>query len=52
MSVYDASGIVIDNSRVTLQIVESLTDNTRGIIYNYNMLIVQTIGLFQGSNNS
>jgi hypothetical protein len=37
----DASGIVIDNSRVMLQIVASLTDDSRGIIYNQNGVIVQ-----------
>jgi hypothetical protein len=41
MSVNDASRIVIDNSRVTLQIVASLTDNSRGIIYDRNLFIVQ-----------
>jgi hypothetical protein len=37
----DASRIAIDNSRVTLQIVASLTDNSRGVIYDRNMFIVQ-----------
>ncbi len=37
----DASGIVIDDSRVMLQIVVSLADDSRGIIYNKNMVIVQ-----------
>ncbi len=41
MSVNDASRIVIDNSRVTLQIVSSLTDDSGGIIYCCNMFIVQ-----------
>ncbi len=41
MSVNDASRIVIDNSRVMLQILASLTDNSRGIIYNRNLFIVQ-----------
>ena len=41
MSVNDASRIVIDDSRMMLQIVASLTDNSKGIIYNGNMLIVQ-----------
>ncbi len=41
MSVNDASRIVIDNSRVMLQIVASLTDNSIGVIYNRNMFIVQ-----------
>jgi hypothetical protein len=44
----DASMIVIDNSRVTLQIVAPLTDNSRGVIYNRNMFIEQATvhGLF------
>jgi hypothetical protein len=37
--------ILIDNSRVTLKIVASLTDNTRDVIYNSNMFIVQTTGV-------
>jgi hypothetical protein len=41
MSVNDASRIVIDDSRVMLQIVASLTDNSRGIIYYCYMFIVQ-----------
>ncbi len=40
MSENDASRIVIDDSRVMLQIVASLTDNSRGVIndckYAYN----------------
>jgi hypothetical protein len=28
--------MIIDNSRVTLQIVASLTDDSRGVIYNLN----------------
>ncbi len=45
MSVNDASRIIIDYSRVMLQIVASLTDNSRGVIYDHNMFIVQAIGL-------
>ncbi len=41
MSVNDASGIVIDVSRVMLQIVGSLTDDSRGVIYDCNMFIIQ-----------
>jgi hypothetical protein len=41
MSVNDASRIVIDDCRVMLQILASLTDDYRGIIYNCNMFIVQ-----------
>ncbi len=44
MSVNDASRIVIDYSRVTLQIVALLTDDSRGIIYYCNMFIAQAIG--------
>ncbi len=36
MSVNYASRIVIYNSRVALKIVASLTDNSRGIIYDHN----------------
>jgi hypothetical protein len=48
MSVKDASMIVINNSRVTLQIVASLNDDIRGIIYYRNMFIVQATGLNMG----
>ena len=41
MSVNDASWIVIDDSRVMLQIVASLTDDSRGMIYERKMFIVQ-----------
>ncbi len=41
MSANDASMIVIDDSRVTFHIVASLTDNSRGVIYNCNMFTVQ-----------
>jgi hypothetical protein len=40
MSVNDAYRIVIEDSRVTLQIVASLTDDSGGIIYNQNMFVV------------
>jgi hypothetical protein len=39
MSVCDAYRIIIDNSRVMLQIVASLTDDSKSIIYNRNMLV-------------
>ncbi len=42
MSENDTSRIVIDNSRVMIQIVASLTDNSRGVIYDPSMFIVQT----------
>ncbi len=41
MSVNDASRITVDNSRVMFQIVASLSDDSRGIIYDRNMFIVQ-----------
>ncbi len=44
MSENDASKIRIDDSRVMVQIAASLTDNSRGIIYNCNMFIVQATG--------
>ncbi len=44
MSVNDACRIVIDDSKVMLQIVASLTDDSRGIIYDSNMFIIQAIG--------
>jgi hypothetical protein len=41
MSVNDASRIIIGDSRVMLKIVASHADDSRGIFYDYNMLIVQ-----------
>ncbi len=41
MSVNDASIILKDDSRVTLYIVASLTDDFRGVIYDRNMFIIQ-----------
>jgi len=46
MSVNDASRIVIDDSRVMLQIVVSLTDDSSCVIYNCNMFIVQANGVY------
>ncbi len=43
MSVNDACMIVIGNSWVMLQIVVSLTDDFRGIIYDRDMFIVKAI---------
>jgi len=43
MRVNDASRIIIDNSTVLLQIVTSLSDDSRSIIYNHKMFIVQAI---------
>jgi hypothetical protein len=40
-SVNDAYRGVMDDSRVTLQIVASLTDDSRGVVYDRKMLIVQ-----------
>jgi hypothetical protein len=40
MSVNDTSSIVVDDFSVMLQIVASLTDYHRGIIYNHNMFTV------------
>jgi hypothetical protein len=45
MSEKDASRIIIDDSIVMLQIVASLSDNSRGVLYNCNMLIVQATDL-------
>jgi hypothetical protein len=44
MNVNDASRIVIDDFRVTLLIGASLTDNSRGAIYNHYMFVVQATG--------
>jgi hypothetical protein len=41
MSVNHTSRIIIDDSSAMLQIVASLTDDSRGIIYTRNMFIVQ-----------
>ena len=37
--------IIIDHSRVMLQIVVSLTKDPRGIIYDHNMFIVEVTGV-------
>jgi hypothetical protein len=39
------TGFAIDNARVMLQNVSSLTDNSRGIIYNCNIFKVKTTGI-------
>ncbi len=44
MSLNDASRIIINDSTVMLQIVTSLTDDYRVIIYDCNMFIVQATG--------
>jgi hypothetical protein len=41
----DASRTLIDDSKVTLQIVASLLDDFRAIIYVHNMIIVQSTNL-------
>jgi hypothetical protein len=41
MSANDASRIIIDNSRVMIQIVASLTDDSTGNIYDPNIFIAQ-----------
>ncbi len=46
MSVNDTSRIIIDNSIVMLKIVASLTDNSRGVIYDCNMFIVQATDVY------
>ncbi len=41
MSENDTSRIVIDDSGVMLEVVASLTDDSRGFIYNCNVFIAQ-----------
>ncbi len=43
MSVNEASRIVIDDSRVSLKIVVSLTDSSRGIIYDHMFIVQATV---------
>ncbi len=38
---YNGSKIIIDDSRATLQIVTSLTDDSRGVICDCNIFIIQ-----------
>jgi hypothetical protein len=45
MSENDASRIIIANSRVMFQIVAPLTDDSRDIIYNHHVFIVQATGV-------
>ncbi len=52
MSENDASKIIIDDSRVMLQIVASLSDNSRGVIYDCIMFIVLFTGNWQSSECS
>jgi hypothetical protein len=44
MSGNDASRTVSDNSRVMLQIVALLTEDSIGLIYDHNTFIVQATG--------
>ncbi len=43
MSVNDASMIIIDDSRVMLQIVASLINDYRGVIYDHMFIIQATL---------
>jgi len=45
MRVNDASRIVLDDSRLTLQLVATPIDNSWGVIYNRDMFMEQAIGL-------
>ncbi len=49
MSVKDAFRIVTDDSRVMLQMLASLPDDSRSIIYDRNMFIVQATEPFLNS---
>ncbi len=42
MSVNHNSRIIIDGSRVMLQIVASLTDDSRGFIYDCDVFIIES----------
>jgi len=50
MSINDASRIIIDDSRVMHQIVASLTDDSRGIIYDRNGIIYNHNGIIYNRN--
>jgi hypothetical protein len=50
MSVNGTSRIVIEDSRVMLLIVASLSDNSRGMIYDRNVSIVQNIAVHVTKN--
>jgi hypothetical protein len=45
MSVNDASGVITDDSRFTLNMVASLTYNSKGVIHDSCMFIVHAISL-------
>ncbi len=51
MSINDDSKVVIYDSRVMLQIVPSLTDKSRDVIYNCNMFILQACYIFLVTKN-
>ncbi len=51
MSINDASRIVIDDSRVKLQTVASLTDHSKGVIFDHNLLLVQTAVKLKSESN-
>jgi hypothetical protein len=44
MIISDASRSVVKDFRVMLQLVASLTNNSRGIIYDLNMFIIEFTG--------
>jgi hypothetical protein len=44
-SMLGRSHYAIDDSTVTLQIVASLTDNSRGVIYDQNIFIIYATGV-------
>jgi hypothetical protein len=46
ININDACYIIIDDSRVMLRIVVSLSDDSRCALYDHNMFIVQATGLF------
>ncbi len=50
MSVIDASRILSDDSTVMLHSVMSIADDSRGIIYDRNMFIVEATGFIPASN--
>ncbi len=45
MSVYNSSGIIIGDSKAMLKIVASFNDESRGIIDERNMFVVQATGM-------
>ncbi len=45
MRVNDASRIIMDDSRVMLQIVASFTDDSIGVIHEHNTCLVQATDL-------